>query len=57
LTLSYPNNTHRIIINLGSEPAPFIETPIGRLVAYGIPIAIIIAVIIAYTARKKTKKK
>ena len=55
LTLSYMHSTHRVTINLGSMPPSFIETPLGRLTAYGIPLTLIIAAIIVYAVRRKHK--
>jgi hypothetical protein len=53
LVLSYTDSTHTVTINLGSMSTPLFDTPLGKLVALGIPITAIIAVIIVYGVRKK----
>jgi hypothetical protein len=55
LTMSYLHSTHQLTINLGRAPASFIETPVGRLIAFGIPLAAIIAVTGFYVAKKRRK--
>jgi hypothetical protein len=53
LSLSYTHSTHTVTINLGSISTPLLDTPLGKLVALGIPITAIITVIIVYAVRKK----
>lgn len=55
LALSYTHSTHTVTINLGLMSTSLIDTPLGKLAAYGIPIAAIIAVIIIYAVRKKRR--
>lgn len=53
LTFTCQHSTHTVIIALGSLPASFIETPLGKVITYaGVPFIVAIALAILYRIRK-----
>jgi len=57
LYFTYLHSTHEVTISLSDISTPFIETPLGKVVLYGIPITAIIILIVLYVLRKKQKIK
>jgi hypothetical protein len=55
VALSYAHSTHSITVSLGSLATSFIDTLLGKLAIYGIPIMTLVAAITVYIVRRKRK--
>jgi len=53
LHFTYLHSTHKVTIRLGDISFPFIETPLGKVVIYVVPITAIVILIALYFLRKK----
>ncbi len=56
LHLTYLHSTHKITINLGQLSAPFIETPLGKVLIYGVPIAAMV-ILVLFLLRKSLRAR
>lgn len=55
LHLTYLHSTHKITIDLGQLSTPFIETPLGKVLIFGVPITAI-AILALFLLRKSMHK-
>jgi hypothetical protein len=55
LHFTYQHSTHKVTVTLGHVSAPFIETPLGKIIAIGIPIIAIVILIILYVLKRKRR--
>ena len=53
LYLTYLHSTHEVTITLGYKSIPFVETPRGKAIVYGIPIAVAVILIVLYALRRR----
>jgi hypothetical protein len=53
LHLTYLHSTHKVTVNLGDISFPFIETPLGKVAIYVVPITAIAVLIALWISRKK----
>jgi parallel beta-helix repeat protein len=51
--LTYQHSTHRVTINLGVISTSFVDTPAGKIVLYGVPIAAALILAFLYALKKK----
>lgn len=51
--LTYQHSTHRVKINLGVISTSFVDTPAGKIVLYGVPIAAALILAFLYALKKK----
>jgi len=55
LHFTYQHSTHKVTVTLGYVSARFIETPLGKIIAIGIPIIAIVILIILYVLKRKRR--
>ena len=54
LHFTYLHSTHKVTISLGDLSVPFLETLLGKVVLYGIPITTMVILIIIYILKKRS---
>ena len=57
LHFTYLHSTHKVTISLSAISTPFIETPLGKVVLYGIPITAMVILIVLYVLKKKQRAR
>jgi hypothetical protein len=56
VSFSYQHSSHRIVVALGAEAVPFVESTLGKLLIFGAPAAVI-AIAAVLLVNKKRKRK
>jgi hypothetical protein len=52
----YQHSSHRIVLALGAEAAPFVESTLGTLLIFGALAAVVVAIVAILLVNKKRKR-